>query len=319
MSSILVSIAMCTYNGEKNIEEQISSILNQSYQNIELIIVDDISTDNTIKIIENFMKYDKRIKLFRNECNLGYVRNFAKAISLTNGKFIALSDQDDIWLINKIEILLSEIENNILIYSDAILVDEQGNNLNKNLIKNNKNFVSGNCTIPLLFNNCVSGNTVLFKRELIKYILPIPKYIEFHDHWIALIASFVGTIKYSKNPLIEYRRHPNQVTIKKESSTSINKFKIKEKRLISNTRNNLENLLYLKSIQEESSKDDILILELISHYNNFNKGFYNWKLFKLLITSYDDYFYITLKHKRKKEAFKLAMKHNFHKIIFYSV
>lgn len=84
----LISIAMYTYNGEKYIHEQIESILKQTVSNIELIIVDDGSTDNTIQIINDYYKLDNRIKLFINERNLGYIKNFERAISLTKKETI---------------------------------------------------------------------------------------------------------------------------------------------------------------------------------------------------------------------------------------
>src|SRR5574344_1640995 len=118
----LISIAMCSYNGERFIKEQIDSIIAQTYKNFELIIVDDGSKDNTIEIIKYYQSKDSRIKLFQNEKNLGFVKNFEKAITLCSGDFIALADQDDVWKKNKIEVFLNNIDKNMLIYSDAILM-----------------------------------------------------------------------------------------------------------------------------------------------------------------------------------------------------
>ena len=85
----LISIAMCTYNGERFLNEQISSILEQTYRNFELVIVDDNSKDNTINIIKEYQSKDNRIKLFQNNKNIGFLKNFEKAISLCRGDFIA--------------------------------------------------------------------------------------------------------------------------------------------------------------------------------------------------------------------------------------
>ena len=147
----LVSIAMCTYNGEKYIEEQIESILNQSYKNLEIIICDDNSTDNTTKLIESYIKVDSRIKIFRNKQNLGFIKNFEKAISLCNGEYIALSDQDDIWKLNKIELYLKKIKDNILIYSDLDMIDENGNLIGKNFARGKDNLCKGKCNLALLY------------------------------------------------------------------------------------------------------------------------------------------------------------------------
>src|ERR1700748_3070750 len=95
----LVSVAMCTYNGEKYIRQQLDSILNQTWRNLEIVIVDDGSSDDTFAIISEYAEKDSRIKCFKNEVNLGFNKNFEHAVELTTGDYIAISDQDDIWLL----------------------------------------------------------------------------------------------------------------------------------------------------------------------------------------------------------------------------
>ena len=102
----MISIAMATYNGEKYLREQIDSILNQTIQDFELIVCDDCSTDTTWNILLEYQSQDKRIKCYRNEENLGFKKNFEKAIKLCTGEYIALSDQDDIWLEEKVETMI---------------------------------------------------------------------------------------------------------------------------------------------------------------------------------------------------------------------
>src|SRR6476661_6415310 len=97
LNNPLVSVVLATYNGELFIEEQIKSILQQTYSPIELIIVDDASTDNTISIIQQFEASHSCIRLFTSERNVGYIKNFEKGMLLASGEYIALSDQDDIW------------------------------------------------------------------------------------------------------------------------------------------------------------------------------------------------------------------------------
>ena len=93
----LISIAIATYNGEKYLEEQLDSIYAQTYKNIEVIVTDDCSSDKTVEILKKYYK-SHGLKYVINETNLGFVKNFEKAISLCRGDYIALSDQDDIWL-----------------------------------------------------------------------------------------------------------------------------------------------------------------------------------------------------------------------------
>jgi len=204
----IVSIAMATYNGEKFLKEQLDSILNQTYKNLELIICDDCSTDNTINIIKDFQKKDRRIKLYQNKQQLGVLKNFEKAISLCSGEYIAISDQDDIWVANKIEIMLSEIEENILIYHDDLLIDRSGNLIHNSFFESNEIFINKeHKTKALIFDNWISGHASMFSSLLKKDILPIPCEMEHYDMWIAIVASKVGKIKYLNKQLVLWRQH----------------------------------------------------------------------------------------------------------------
>jgi len=185
----LVSIAMTTYNGEKYLTKQLESIYAQTYKNIEVIICDDCSTDNTINILEEY-KRKYGLKYFINSSNLGYIKNFYKAISLTSGDYIALSDQDDIWLLNKIEIQMRNIGNYSLICSDLQLIDDNDNIFEKSF----KNYQSikipsnNNQLKHLLFSNFVTGCTCLFKKEILNDLTNFPDCIP-HDWWLAILAS----------------------------------------------------------------------------------------------------------------------------------
>ena len=105
----LISVVLATYNGEKYIEEQINSILQQTYSPLEVIIVDDASTDNTVSILRQFETSHSCIKVFTSEVNAGYIKNFEKGMLLARGEYIALSDQDDIWEEEKLCRLMEEI------------------------------------------------------------------------------------------------------------------------------------------------------------------------------------------------------------------
>ena len=204
-----ISVCLCTYNGEKYLREQIDSILNQTYTNIELIICDDKSTDNTVNILEEYKK-QPGVFIYLNKNNLGYTSNFEKAISLATGDYIALADQDDIWLPQKLEILSEGIGNYLLIYSDSEYIDKTGKPLGKYL-SNNKAFVKGKFPLAFLFDNCISGHTVMFKKEIVSKITPFPKKF-FHDWWLGFTASAMGSITFVDQPLVYYRFHENNVT-----------------------------------------------------------------------------------------------------------
>lgn len=120
MKNKLVSIAMATYNGEKYLKEQLDSIYAQTYKNIEVIVCDDCSSDKTVEILDEY-KEKYGLKYYINEKNLGFKKNFEKAISLCSGDFIALADQDDIWIESKIEIFLKSKGIDNLIYMSDYL------------------------------------------------------------------------------------------------------------------------------------------------------------------------------------------------------
>ena len=130
---------MCTYNGAQYLDEQLDSICTQTYPNIEIIVVDDCSTDDTFEILKNHQSQDPRIQVFQNSENIGFVQNFSKAISLSTGAYIALADQDDIWKPYKLERFANEIQNHLLIYSDAILMSPDGQLLDRQLTRPNHN------------------------------------------------------------------------------------------------------------------------------------------------------------------------------------
>ena len=228
MAQPLVSIVMCVFNGERFLKQQIESLLFQTYQQFELIIMDDASTDSSISIIKEYQEKDNRIKIHQNELNLGFNRNFEKGISYSSGELIAICDQDDIWISTKIEELVQNIGSNILIYSNSSLIDENGLDLNKKLneklqhvdLPGYKSFLDG---------NFVTGHTCLFSRELSKYILPIPEGVLYYDWWIGFVASYIGSVKYFDKRLTRYRIHSNSVIQKfrkNEESREVKRLKL---------------------------------------------------------------------------------------------
>src|SRR3569833_676088 len=121
----LVSIALCTYNGQEFLSPQLDSLLSQDYYNIEIVVIDDCSTDNTWHILQQYANEDKRVKLHRNERNIGNIHNFERAIKLCKDELIALADQDDIWESVKIKTLAEAIGDNILVYHNSDFIDEK--------------------------------------------------------------------------------------------------------------------------------------------------------------------------------------------------
>lgn len=212
-SDVLVSVALATYNGKEFIEQQLDSVLGQTHSRFEVIIVDDGSEDGTRDVLAAYKnKFPQKIKVFFNETNLGFIENFEKAISLCAGDFIALCDQDDIWVNNKIDRLLEEIEGYALVYSDVSLIDGGGKVIALSRASSSKINNHSDITLEeMIFKSYVIGCASMFRRDLLNDIFPIPKAALFHDWWLALHAIKGGGIKYVPEPLVLYRQHNNNV------------------------------------------------------------------------------------------------------------
>lgn len=217
-----ISVALCTYNGAEFLERQLESFLEQKRLPDELIVNDDCSTDETIEIIERYRRKSPfLVDLEINEENCGSNRNFEKAISRCTGDLIFLSDQDDIWLTDKIyeiEKAFAKDSKVGLVFSNAALIDEKGESLNFNLwdftlTPTERKLIRQGMEFEVIFRrNVVTGATAAFRSSLIEHILPFEKSIPdlYHDGWITLIASMHSRISFIKKNLILYRQHERQ-------------------------------------------------------------------------------------------------------------
>ncbi|MDR0830885.1 MAG: glycosyltransferase [Prevotellaceae bacterium] len=207
----MISVCIATYNGEKYIRQQLSSILCQIGENDEVIVSDDFSQDKTLEILGNFD--DKRIKIFQNELHnktqiFDFERitaNFENAIQHANGDLIFLSDQDDIWHENKVAVIKSKIGENFAVIHDCRVIDGADNELFPSYF----DFVGAKKGILKNIVKCsYLGSCMAFKKELIEFSLPFPPKTP-HDLWLALIAEHKKSLNLLKTPLIDYRRHEN--------------------------------------------------------------------------------------------------------------
>ncbi|AMO19478.1 glycosyltransferase family 2 protein [Flavobacterium columnare] len=216
-----VSVALCTYNGEKFINEQINSILKQSKKVDEIIICDDCSTDQTMSILKEYkLKHPNIFKIFKNETNLRSVKNFEKAIQLCSGDLIFLSDQDDIWSPNKVHDYILFFKNNPeinVIASNGYCIDENSKSHEKYAIWDVPHFLE-NKGIEFNFHRLISlsgniatGASMAFKKEIIPDIIPFPTIQNFHhDEWIAIVSSSKNQFAFLHNKYFYYRIHSNQ-------------------------------------------------------------------------------------------------------------
>ncbi len=200
---------MATYNGAEYIKEQIHSILIQLSNSDELIISDDCSTDATVSIIESIT--DSRIFLLPiTRTKLGIVRNFENAISHSKGDYVFLSDQDDVWLDGKVYDCMGSLAKNLMVVTDCFVVNNELKIINKSFfsIRGSKSGFFSN-----LFKNGYLGCCMAFRRELLEYALPIPKYAPMHDIWFGLMAQLFGSVYFLPKQKLLYRRHNNNASL----------------------------------------------------------------------------------------------------------
>jgi glycosyltransferase involved in cell wall biosynthesis len=213
----LISIVMPNYNRKKYINEQLESLISQTYKNWELIITDDCSTDGSEEIIQEFIRSNgnKKIIFFRNEETLGVAKNFEKGLRLAMGEYVAVCDSDDVWFPEKLEKELQFLKRGGfgMVYSDLVVVDENLKTIKKSFIRNFLSPFSNqrdDSFDELIDDNHITAPTILFSAELKNKLLPFSQY-GMQDHWIALIFSMFSSIGYLDEQTIYYRQHSGNV------------------------------------------------------------------------------------------------------------
>lgn len=218
----MLSVALCTYNGERYITTQINSILCQSHPVDEIVVCDDGSTDKTIDVLESIRdKSPVEIRIHKNTINLGVCANFEQAVNLCNGDIIFLSDQDDIWIPDKVKTIVSWFETHpqkSVVFTDATLITEDDKEYsNKSLWdcigfnKKMRRYFDKGLSLESFFINKATGATMAIRKEI---SFPFSQYCNndnvLHDYCIALKALDNNRLGYIDKPLIQYRLHGNQ-------------------------------------------------------------------------------------------------------------
>lgn len=216
------SVAMCTYNGSRYLGEQLESMAAQTRPPDELVVCDDCSTDCTPDLVRDFAaRAPFPVRLHVNDRNLGIIDNFAAAIARCGGDLIALSDQDDVWLPDKLrqmEAIFGARPRAAGVFSDAEVVNARLQPLGFRLWptfgfgRREQRMVRRGDTLRMLMpENCVTGATLAFRSILRPVILPIPKdTFWLHDGWIAVVLACLGDLVCIPEPLILYRQHEAQ-------------------------------------------------------------------------------------------------------------
>lgn len=210
-----ISVCMATYNGELYVVKQLKSALEQLGNDDEIVVVDDCSIDSTVELIKGLN--DKRIRIFVNDKNKREVYSFSRAISLARNEYIFLADQDDLWKGGRVELMRSHLlnksgmllttnfewmdsnEKDIYIHYDGVKASDSARWLH--------NFVD-----IFIGKTNYFGCAMVFRRELVSMILPIPGYVESHDLWIAMAANLIKSNVHLSESTLRKRRHDSNTT-----------------------------------------------------------------------------------------------------------
>lgn len=280
----MISIAMTTYNGEKYIEKQLESILNQTVKPDEVIIVDDCSKDNTVSLVNNFIKNNNlnNWNIIELSKNYGFINSFNEAIKRVSGDIIFLCDQDDIWLQNKIQLMTEIIIKNpkiLCLTSGFIKIDSNDNviatkrnpfSANNNLIR--KRITENDCInidiLQVITYNVSPGCTYAFKKEIKEDFINSINDKNFlpHDWKINIIAALYKGLYFLNTPTIKYRIHEN-------NTLGLNRNLNIEDRIKSCKKSNDERNYMEYIIRNINSRESVMNKELIYKYiNKINKS-----------------------------------------------
>lgn len=305
--SSMISVAMTTYNGQKYVEEQLLSIINQTKSVDEIIIVDDKSSDETVKVIKQFIIDNStfNIVLIQNNENLGYRRNFKKAMSMAKGDYIFLSDQDDIWEENKVEEMmkLMSADTQIKVLASSFsFIDEKSNIIHLNN-KNNHGLyirsVKNGSIVPVSFDDMLKHNAFqgcsLVMRKSINLLFQRCFTDEiYHDYLINLLASMQNGLYFYNRELFRYRIHEgNTVGINKiENDDELYKRCVFANNMIDNI-NILERILPELSQYQSDYKEKRNFC--IEHVNSLK----NKRFLKLIFQNFNSYYRILKGYKAR--------------------
>lgn len=293
-----IIILMSTYNGEKYIREQIESILNQSYKNLELFVRDDGSKDSTISILEEYAR-DNKLTWYQGE-NVKPARSFLELVKCApEADYYAFADQDDVWDSNKIEVAINKLSNisdekPTLYCSATRLVDEQLNIIASRAHCKNFKLTFGEALVQAISPGC----TFVFNKKSKDYLKKFKStYISMHDALLMLIVSALGEVVYDNNPYISYRQHSNNVIGTQHSFVSIYKRRLK-RFLFSKDKNSRYRMACAleKNFGSIISEEKLSVLKLLTSYkrniSSKSKLAFNKEI--CMVDKQDNFFFVIL-------------------------
>lgn len=289
-----VAVVVATYNGATYLLAQLESIVQQTHKSAQIIIVDDASSDDTVSIAHAFAAAHPEVMVVQNESRLGYIKNFEKGMLLANTTYVALSDQDDIWVPHKLEKLLAAIGDQMLAYADSELIDANGYLLHKKM-SSIKNQLAYHTPIMYAIGAWAPGHAMLFKKELIDKAVPFPTLVT-HDFWLGFVATCYSKVVYVNEPLVHYRQHTQNAIGADTTKNKTVSLTMAQKKQQARER---MGLLYNKV--KATGHEHVVVFEKINHsYSSFSL-INNLKRAKLFF----DYRNLILAYKKKSGLLKI--------------
>ena len=277
-----VDVVLATFNGGRFLREQLDSLLVQSFSDFRVLVGDDGSSDETLAIVAEYSrKNPDRFFFLEAALGLGACGNFARLLSESTGDYVFLSDQDDVWDREKMSLSLEAIksleakvgENTpLLVHTDLLVVDDELRLISQSFFDFQHLDSRRTDFRDLLFQNTVTGCSVVMNRALVRKALPVPSAVVMHDWWLALVASSFGYIGFVNRPLISYRQHSsNQVGAKGWSATYVLKRlrQLSSKRVAANLGDPIirQARAFFERFQHELSSEQLRVVCVVSGFD----------------------------------------------------
>ena len=221
VSAAAIEVVLPTYNGAPYLEAQLASISAQTHRPERVLLRDDGSSDGTEALICQLQeRYGAWLQVLPADGNLGCTSNVNRLLQATMAPYVALADQDDLWLPHKLERSLAEMQEleasrgsttPLLVHGDLELIDAHGERLGCRYLQRQRLDPRRCAPVDLALTNVVTGCTALLNRALLQKALPIPPEALMHDWWLALVASAFGDIALEEVPGVLYRQHGSNV------------------------------------------------------------------------------------------------------------
>lgn len=302
-----VSVVIATYNGGRYIRAQLDSILGQTRVPDEIVVVDDGSRDDTLEILAGYARLDPSVRVIRNDERLGINGNFRKALLASKGDFVFISDQDDVWVENKIAAMLAAWKGEDLVYSEACIIDQDDRELYK---AEGEYFgttpIQGKKPASFLFDNCVSGHNAMVTRHLVELCCaePFPDQM-LYDQWLALVASLHGGIGFLPTVLCRHRLH---------GSNANNNLALKKKRKAGRREDYLEKTRRLREFSRAlgrvipaGSPISDVAAALQAHCRHPEPPAFDGALYAVLLRSQEEVAGRALTRRERRKLFKICL------------